>query len=137
MAIQRRCPDTGKLRHPDRGSPSARDDYQAALEAHGTTCSMTRRGDCYDNAVMERLSSTVTELGDQAQRCGTARMELFSYTGLFYNPHRRHSTLVELSPEAHERRRQDVDDDAPMDAENAPHPPSLPVREERLTSGTA
>ena len=53
MALKRRCPDVGLLHHSDQGSTYASADYQRRLDAHGITCSMSRRGDCYDNAVME------------------------------------------------------------------------------------
>ena len=48
MALKRRCPERGLLHHSDRGSPYASEDYQAILKAHGITCSMSRRGDCFD-----------------------------------------------------------------------------------------
>jgi len=48
MALKRRCPESGLLHHSDRGSPYASEDYQAILKAHGITCSMSRRGDCFD-----------------------------------------------------------------------------------------
>ncbi len=53
MALRRRCPEAGLLHHSDQGSPYASDDYQKVLGAHGITCSMSRRGNCYDNAVAE------------------------------------------------------------------------------------
>jgi transposase InsO family protein len=65
MAIERRCPERGLLRHSDQGSTYASDDYQAVLDAHGITCSMSRRGNCYDNAAMESWFSTLkSELDD-------------------------------------------------------------------------
>jgi putative transposase len=56
MALKRRCPDIGLLHHSDQGSPYASEDYQTLLDAHGITCRMSRRGNCYDNAVMEASS---------------------------------------------------------------------------------
>src|SRR5262249_28335577 len=53
MALHRRCPDAGLLHHSDRGSTYASEDYRRRLEAHGITCSMSRRGNCLDNAAME------------------------------------------------------------------------------------
>ena len=83
----------------------ASEDYQAILAAHGVDCSMSRRGNCYDNAVMESFFSTVKrELGDQFASHGDARMELFDYIEVFYNQRRRHSTLGQTSPAAFERR---------------------------------
>lgn len=59
MALKRRRPPLGLLHHSDRGSPYASEDYQAVLITQGMLGSMSRRGDCYDNAVMESWFSTV------------------------------------------------------------------------------
>jgi putative transposase len=59
MALKRRCPEAGLLHHSDQGCTYASDDYQRFLDAYGITCSMSRRGDCYDNAVMESFFSSV------------------------------------------------------------------------------
>lgn len=65
MAILRRCPGTGLLHHSDRGSTYASQDYQQQLALHGITCSMSRPGNCLDNAAMESWNSTLkSELGD-------------------------------------------------------------------------
>ncbi len=105
MALKRRCPDAGLLHHSDQGSPYASEDYQDVLDAHGITCSMSRRGNCYDNAVMEAFFSSVkSELADRFDSCGDAKMELFDYIEVFYNQRRRHSTLGQISPAAFERR---------------------------------
>ena len=104
-ALKRRCPSTGLLHHSDQGSPYASEDYQAVLEKQGITCSMSRRGDCHDNAVMESFFSTVkSELADRFESCGEAKMELFDYIEVFYNQRRRHSTIGQISPAAFERR---------------------------------
>ncbi len=105
MALKRRCPDVGLLHHSDQGSPYASEDYQTILDAHGITGSMSRRGNCYDNAVMEAFFSSVkSELADRFDSCGDAKMELFDYIEVFYNQRRRHSTLGQISPAAFERR---------------------------------
>jgi transposase InsO family protein len=105
MALNRRCPETGLLHHSDRGSTYASEDYQDRLTAHGITCSMSRTGDCYDNAVMEAFFSTVkTELADAFVSHGQAKRELFEYIEAFYNTRRRHSTLDYVSPAEFERR---------------------------------
>ena len=105
MAIKRRCPDVGLLHHSDQGSTYASEDYQAILDAHAITCSMSRRGDCYDNAVMESFFSTVkSELADRFPSFGEPKMELFDCIEMFYNQRRRHSTLGQISPAAFERR---------------------------------
>ena len=105
MALKRRCPKAGLLFHSDQGCTYASEDYQAILDANGVVCSMSRRGNCYDNAVMESFFSTVkSELGDQFASNGDAKMELFDYLEVFYNQRRRHSTLGQISPTAFERR---------------------------------
>ena len=105
MALKRRCPDAGLLHHSDQGCTYASEDYQAVLEANGITCSMSRRGNCYDNAVMESFFSSVkSEVADRFDSCGEAKMELFDYIEVFYNQRRRHSTLGQISPAAFERR---------------------------------
>ena len=71
----------------------ASEDYQAVLEAHGITCSMSRRGNCYDNAVMEAFFSTVkNEVGEGLESHGDAKADLFDYIEVFYNQRRRHSS---------------------------------------------
>jgi len=93
------------LHHSDQGCTYASEDYQAILELRGITCSMSRRGDCFDNAVMESFFSTVkSELADRFDSFGEAKMELFNYIEVFYNQRRRHSTLGQISPAAFERR---------------------------------
>ena len=105
MAVKRRCPAVGLLHHSDQGSTYASEDYQAVLEAHGITCSMSRRGNCYDNAVMEAFFSTVkNELGERFGSHGDAKMQLFDYIEVFYNQRRRHSSVGRISPAEYERR---------------------------------
>jgi putative transposase len=105
MALKRRCPEIGLLHHSDQGCTYASEDYQDILDARGIVCSMSRRGNCYDNAVMESFFSTVkSELGEHFESNGDAKMELFDYIEVFYNQRRRHSTLGQISPAAFERR---------------------------------
>jgi putative transposase len=105
MAVKRRCPGVGWLHHSDQGSPYASEDYQTILEGYHVTCSMSRRANCYDNAVMESFFSTVkAELGERFDSYGLAKEELFDYIEVFYNQRRRHSTLGLISPAAFERR---------------------------------
>jgi transposase InsO family protein len=123
MAIKRRCPDTGLLHHSDQGCTYASEDYQAALEVRGIVCSMSRRGNCYDNAVMESFFSTVKhELQDRFESHGIAKMALFDYIEVFYNQRRRHSTLGQISPAAYERRlaAEAVDAAGAVDAQTRP-----------------
>ena len=104
MALKRRGRRGELVHHSDRGCTYASADYQRRLEAHGITCSMSRPGDCYDNAVMEAFFSTLkTELADRFDRCGEAKRQLFDYIEVFYNQRRRHSTIGYVSPAAFER----------------------------------
>ena len=99
MAVRRRCPEPGLLHHSDRGCTYTCEDYQAYLVAQGITCSMSRRGDCYDNAVIESFFATVKK--EEAERFPSysdAKMVLFDYIEVFYNQRRRHSTLGQISP---------------------------------------
>ncbi len=104
-ALKRRAPGAGLLHHSDQGSPYASEDYQRIIKTHRMTGSMSRRGNCYDNAVMESWFSTVKhELGEHFESCGDAKMALFDYIEVFYNQRRRHSTLGQISPAEFERR---------------------------------
>jgi transposase InsO family protein len=86
MALKRRCPDLGLLHHSDQGCTYASEDYQDILEARGIICSMSRRGNCWDNAVMESFFSTVkSELAERFNSHGEAKMALFDYIEVFYN----------------------------------------------------
>ena len=124
MALKRRCPEIGLLHHSDQGCTYASEDYQVLLAAHGIVCSMSRRGNCHDNAVMESCFSTVKiELADRFDSCGEAKRELFDYIELFYNQRRRHSTIGQISPAAYERRARAEG----MDAHGKPHRPRFPT----------
>jgi len=104
MAVKRRCPAAGLLHHSDQGATYASEDYQTVLETHGITCSMSRRGNCYDNAVMEAFFSTVkNEVGERYESHGEAKAQLFDYIEVFYNQRRRHSSAGRMSPAAFER----------------------------------
>ena len=141
-ALKRRCPDVGLLHHSDRGCTYASEDYQDILEARGIVCSMSRRGNCWDNAVMESFFSTVkSEVSDRFESCGEAKMELFDFIEVFYNQRRRHSTLGQISPAEFERRKNEEGMD-PMQNRiergfaQAPHPSVFSQREERRTEET-
>jgi len=138
IAVKRRCPDAGLLHHSDQGGTYASEDYQRMLDAYGITCSMSRRGNCYDNAVMEAFfSSLKSELADRFDSCGEAKMELFDYIEVFYNQRRRHSTLGQISPAEFERRaarRVDpVENCQERSFPPAPHAPSSCSAKERRT----
>src|SRR5262249_38688599 len=96
MALQRRCPPPGLLHHSDRGSQYASGDYQRVLREHGIVCSMSRRGNCWDNAVAESFFATLkVELIHDAVWTTRAAVhaEVFEYLEIFYNGQRRHSAL--------------------------------------------
>jgi transposase InsO family protein len=105
-AVQRRQPPKGLLHHSDRGSQYVDDDYIAALNAAGIERSMSRAGNCYDNAAMESFWSTLkSDTGlDESIPASRRHAELavFDYIETFYNPTRRHSSLGYLSPVAFE-----------------------------------
>jgi len=104
MALKRRSPSAGLVHHSDQGCTYASEDYQRRLQTQGIVCSMSRRGNCHDNAVMESFFSTVkNELGERFPSHGNAKMALFDYIEIFYNQRRRHSTLGQISPAAFER----------------------------------
>jgi transposase InsO family protein len=101
MATGRRNPTPGLIHHSDRGSQYASNDYQAALSQHEMLCSMSRKGDCWDNAVAESFFSTLkTErVHHRLYRSrAEARRDIFEYIEVFYNRVRLHSTLGYLSP---------------------------------------
>jgi len=108
IALQRRRPGAGLLHHSDRGSQYVSEDYTAALSAAGIERSMSRAGNCYDNAAMESFWSTLkTETGLDSVVAPTrhaAELAVFDYIETFYNPTRRHSSLGYLSPVAFEKR---------------------------------
>jgi putative transposase len=105
MAIQQRRPTGPLLHHSDRGVQYACDEYQGILARHGIERSMSRRGNCYDNAVVESFFGTLkTELihhHTYATR-NQARLALFEYLEVFYNRKRRHSALDYRSPAEYE-----------------------------------
>jgi len=104
MAVRRRRPEPGLVHHTDQGSPYASDDYQEVLDRYGMTCSMSRRGNCYDNAVVESwFGMFKTELGDSFDSVADARGKVFDYIEAFYNSRRLHSALGYLSPLEFER----------------------------------
>lgn len=101
MATIRRKPDVGLIAHSDRGSQYASGDYQKMLKEHGILCSMSKKGDPWDNAVMESFFGTLKtervhhrnyKIRDEARR------DIFEYVEVFYNRVRLHSTLGYLSP---------------------------------------
>jgi transposase InsO family protein len=101
MALRTRTPPRGLLHHSDRGCQYASADYQTALAGRGIRCSMSRKGNCWDNAVAESFFATLkTELVNEANYAtrADARTSIFEYLEIFYNRRRRHSSLGYVSP---------------------------------------
>lgn len=108
MAISRRGPQAGLVHHSDRGVQYACGDYRDRLEQNRMTCSMSRKGNCYDNAVMESFFATLkNELIYQEHYADhqQAKASIFEYIEVFYNRQRAHSSLGYLSPEQFEASR--------------------------------
>jgi len=105
MALQARRPAAGLLHHSDRGVQYASDDYRRLLESKGIQISMSRTGNCYDNAAMESFVGTLkTELiyHHKYATHQEARRSIFQYIECWYNRRRRHSAIGYKSPEAFE-----------------------------------
>ena len=108
MAIWRRRPNAQLLHHSDRGSQYSSDQFQQLLAEHGVICSMSRSGNCWDNAAMESFISTLKTERTSRKVYRTrdeARSDVFDYIERFYNQRRRHSTLDYLSPLDYEAQR--------------------------------
>lgn len=105
MAIQTRRPSPGLLHHSDRGVQYTSGGYRDLLEEKGVECSMSRTGDCYDNAMMESFWSTLKrELvdGEEFETHAQAKASIFEYIEVFYNRQRRHSAIGYVSPASFE-----------------------------------
>ena len=113
MALARRRPSPGLLHHSDRGSRYPSRAYRQLVEHSGMIVSMSRKGNCWDNAAMESFFGSLKEecVGSTIyQSHEEARLALFTYLEIFYNRIRRHSTLGYVSPLIYEQRReQDVE----------------------------
>jgi len=105
MAVQRRRPPSGVVFHSDRGSQYASGDFQKLLTKHGMRCSMSRKGNCWDNAPVESFFGSLKQELVFHQKYPTrfhARQSLFEYIERFYNRRRLHSTLGYKSPADYE-----------------------------------
>lgn len=106
MALAHRQPDGGQLlHHSDRGVQYASDDYMYLLQSHSIAVSMSNRGNCYDNAMMESFWATLKTELIHHQNYATrqrARQSIFEYVEVFYNRKRLHSALGYVSPESFE-----------------------------------
>ena len=106
MAVMARRPEPGLLHHSDRGVQYAGDAYQALLASNRAICSMSRKGNCWDNAVVESFFNTLkTGLGHDVDFNSRkeATTAIFEYVEVFYNRQRRHSSLDYVSPTEYER----------------------------------
>jgi len=103
-AIANKRPGTTPLFHSDRDCQYASTEFRAVLAANGLTASMSRKGECWDNAVVESFFGTMkTELGDPVwESRDAAGAAIFEYIEVWYNRKRRHSTLGYVSPEQYE-----------------------------------
>ena len=107
MALWKRRPLAGLLVHSDRGSQYASDRYQQLLSDNGFICSMSRKGNCWDNAVAESFFHTLkTELihHEDFQTRKEAQQAIFEYIEVFYNRQRKHSTNGYLAPFVYEQK---------------------------------
>lgn len=106
MALFRRKVKSSLLLHSDRGSQYASDNFQKILRENNIICSMSRKGDCWDNAAMESFFHSLKAECIHHERFQTrneAKKTIFDYIEVFYNQVRRHSFLNYLSPSEHER----------------------------------
>lgn len=106
-AVWKRKPDPGVMVHSDQGSQFTSDDWQSFLKAHHMVPSMSRRGNCHDNAVAESFFSALKK--ERIKRRiypnrAAAASDVFDYIEMFYNPIRRHGSSADLSPVEFERR---------------------------------
>ena len=107
MAVWRRKPDTTVTVHSDQGSQYTSHDWQSFLQSHGLEGSMSRRGNCHDNAVAESFFQLLKRERIKRHVYSTrkdARVDVFNYIEMFYNSKRRHSSNNQLSPVEYERR---------------------------------
>ena len=112
MALGQRFPNNELLHHSDRGSQYASSAYRKVLQTHGITCSMSRKGDCWDNAVAESFFATLkTDLIHRRSwpTRREARTAIHEYIAVFYNKQRRHSYLGYLSPVEFEKMAEEKD----------------------------
>ena len=106
VALGWRDPPPGLVHHSDRGSQYAAKDYRAVLKARGITVSMSRKGDCWDNAPMESANGTLkveSVHGENFKTRAEAKQAIIDYIG-YYNTERRHSSLGYVPPSQFERR---------------------------------
>jgi putative transposase len=107
MAVWRRQPKNTVMVHPDQGSQFSSYDWRDFLDAHNLQQSMSRRGNCHDNAVAESFFQPIKRERIRRKTYATraeAREDVFDYIEMFYNPKRRHGFNQKLSPVNFEKR---------------------------------
>lgn len=105
MALFRRQRPSGVIVHSDRGSQYCSREHRSLLDEHGLICSMSAKGNCYDNAAMESWNHSLKVEAVHGERFATrecAKTQVFDYIEVYYNRQRLHSTLGYLSPEEFE-----------------------------------
>jgi len=111
MAIWQRRPKAGLIHHSDRGSQYASKAFRRLLKAHDFKGSMSRKGDCWDNAVVESFFGTLKQERVQWKNYQTryeAQQDILNYISMFYNSHRLHSTLGYTSPNDFEKQLMEI-----------------------------
>jgi putative transposase len=111
MALWRRGFPRGVLFHSDRGSQYCSNDYQKMLKSFGFICSMSRKGNCWDNAVAESFFHSIKTELVYTERYATreiAKQSIFQYIEVYYNRIRRHSTIGSMAPEVFENQCKNV-----------------------------
>lgn len=106
MAVWRRSPKQSVIIHSDQGSQYGSDEWQRFCRAHNLSTSMSRRGNCYDNAAVESFFSSLKKEKIRThifKNRDHARSEIFDYIEVFYNRARRHQHLGNISPERYEQ----------------------------------
>ena len=109
MAIEQRRPVAGLIHHSDRGVQYACENFQEMLKANGIACSMSRKGNCWDNACMESFFGSFKMEWMPEKRYSdfeVAKKDIFKYVEMFYNRHRRHASLGYVSPVEYEEMRE-------------------------------
>ena len=107
MAVWKRKPNKGLMVHSDRGSQYASGLYQKTIKKHGFICSMSRKGNCWDNAPSESFFHTLKVELAHHRRYRTrpeAKQDIFEYIEVFYNRQRRHSTIGYHTPLGYEQK---------------------------------
>ena len=113
MALGRRRPGEDLIHHSDRGSQYLSDNFQDLLKANGITCSMSDKGSCYDNAVVESFFASLKRERTKRRKYRTrdeARADVFDYIERFYNRERRHGYVGNISPAEFEKRTLGLDE---------------------------